>query len=65
MVLTDIVSDLEIKKTIMIGISGAMTGLAAGYFNFDQKVRDKEGKIFSNNKKIEKEMLVDSFSLIS
>ncbi len=65
MVLTDILSDLEINKSITLSISGVITGLAAGYLNFDQKVEDRKEKIFSNNKEIEKEMLIDSFSLIS
>ena len=65
MVLTDIVSDIEINKSITLGISGVVTGLVAGYLNFDKKVEDRKGKIFSNNKKIEKEMLISSFSTIS
>ena len=65
MVLTDLINDLELNKTILIGVSGAVTGVVAGKLDFDNKVENSEKTFSSKDKRIEKESLIASCSLIS
>ena len=62
--LTDLVNDLDMGKTLVVGTYGSITGILASALDFDKRVEKKKHKLFKTNKNIEKEGLKGLISFI-
>tara|TARA_Y100000310_G_C20699165_1_gene828071 strand:- start:432 stop:791 length:360 start_codon:yes stop_codon:yes gene_type:complete len=62
--LTEIIQDIEIKKTLVVGCSGIIIGTVAGFLDLDGRIK-KRKTIFSENKKLDTEIIKSAVALTS